>query len=256
MEILFLTKYSRLGSSSRYRALQFFPHLEADGWTVSWQHFLSDRYVRQFYQGRGRSKMEGGKAILRRAWYLFRTNLKRFDVIHLQAEALPRIPFFLECLLLQNRDRLVLDYDDAVFEPYQKSLFMRQKIARLVNSCAHVIVANDYLRSYLSRYTSNISLLPTVIDISRYQVKESHQWKPGHRIVIGWIGSPATTTLPGVVFQSIADSVRPASHPAEMCRRTTGFSGSRSSRRAFALERRHRNSNSTNVRHRYHATGR
>jgi glycosyltransferase involved in cell wall biosynthesis len=193
MEILFLTKYSRLGSSSRYRALQYFPYLEADGWTVSWQHFLSDRYVRQFYLGRGRSTIEGARAILRRVYYLLRTRLNHFDVIHLQAEALPRIPFFLESMLLRNRDRLVLDYDDASFEPYQKNLFMRQKIARLANCSAHVIVANDYLRSYLSRYTSKLTIVPTVIDISRYQVKESHRWEPGHRVVIGWIGSPATT---------------------------------------------------------------
>ena len=134
--------------------------------------YLSDSYLKQLYDGGRRSPFEAVRAIVRRVGYLCETDLKQFDIIHVQSEALRRIPACLESFLLRNPGRLVFDYDDAPFEPYQANPRPRRKIARIAGSAGHVIVANEYLRTYFSRFTQQVSILPTVIDLSKYSTKE------------------------------------------------------------------------------------
>ena len=51
MNILLLSRYGRLGASSRVRYYQFIPALEALGHTVTTSAFLPDTYLRRLYQG-------------------------------------------------------------------------------------------------------------------------------------------------------------------------------------------------------------
>lgn len=192
MRVLFLTKYSSRGPSSRYRALQYFPFLRAQGWSVSWQPFLSDAYLERFYADGRRSVFEGCRAFLRRMKYCWFGDLDGFDVIYIEDEALPRIPFVLEALLFGQKHRAVLDYDDAVFVPYEGNVFMRDKIARLVGAATEVIVGNEFLRSYAARYTSRVNVIPTVIDLEKYAPKDDYERSNAGHVVIGWVGTPAT----------------------------------------------------------------
>lgn len=191
MKALFLTKYSALAPSTRYRSLQYFPYLKAQGWDITWQPFLSDHYLTRLYQNRDRSITDAIKALLGRIHFLSSHNLHEFDVICVEHEVLPRMPFWFESLIFKERRKLVLDYDDAVFIPRQGSVHMENKIGKLIGWAAEVIVGNDYLRSYASQFTTHLTLIPTVIDLKRYSPRDSYEW-PGNCFVIGWIGTPST----------------------------------------------------------------
>ena len=52
MRVLFLTRYAAGGPSSRYRVVQFLPHLERAGIECRLEPLLDDRYLAARFAGR------------------------------------------------------------------------------------------------------------------------------------------------------------------------------------------------------------
>jgi glycosyltransferase involved in cell wall biosynthesis len=208
MRALLLTKYDRLGASTRYRILQYLPYLSANGWSFERQPLLSDGYLRQLYLRERRSAIEVCAAYARRLRYLWTAELERFDVVLMQYEALPYIPFWIERPMLAKARNIVLDYDDAVFVPYEGSRLLRHKVAQLMRAAREVIVGNESLRRYAARHSRRVSLIPTVVDLNRYQPRAGYECRHPGGVVIGWVGTPITArylaTLSGV-FQRLAE---------------------------------------------------
>jgi hypothetical protein len=55
MRILVLSRYQRLGSSSRVRFYQYFPYLESHGLEIINAPFFDDEYIRKLYTGKSTS---------------------------------------------------------------------------------------------------------------------------------------------------------------------------------------------------------
>jgi glycosyltransferase involved in cell wall biosynthesis len=194
MRILLLTRYDRLGASSRLRHLQYLPHLERAGMTVSVVPFFDDRYLQTLYAG----GEQGFGAILghygRRLAVLLQC--RRFDLLWIEKEALPFLPAWLEALLTAGVPA-VIDYDDAWFHRYDchPNPLVRRMLGRRIDQVmarARLIVAgNAYLAARArTAGAGDVRLLPTVIDLARYPVPPDRP--PGDPFVIGWIGSPST----------------------------------------------------------------
>lgn len=205
MRALFLTKYGAQGASSRYRALQYLPFLAARGWNVEWQPLLPDRYLERLYLYGQRSFLDVCRAYLKRLAYLRKADLGSFDAIYVQCEVFPFVPAWLESALLAPAGNLVLDYDDAAFIPYDGRPFLRGKIPSLMRRARTVIVGNDYLSEYASRYSERVSVIPTVVDLARYSSRQDYECRDERGLVIGWVGTPVTarylSTLAGVLRQ-------------------------------------------------------
>jgi len=89
MHVLFLTPHPEEGASSRYRVLQYLPHLEARGIRCTVSPFLSSRFYRIAYQpGRWTGKL-GHFLVssLRRLRDVIRSG--RYDVVFIHLEAFP-----------------------------------------------------------------------------------------------------------------------------------------------------------------------
>jgi glycosyltransferase involved in cell wall biosynthesis len=193
MRVLLLSKYGRLGASSRVRSYQYLPFLAAHGISVDVAPLFPDAYVLGLYAGR---RPLGGvmKSYLDRVRSLFRA--RRYDLIWLEYELLPWLPAWVETLLMPRDVPYVVDYDDAVFHRYDRhalgplSAMLRDKIDAVMRRAALVIVGNDYLRQHaIAAGAAWVEILPTVVDLRRYAVAE----KSGSQtLTIGWIGSPAT----------------------------------------------------------------
>ena len=100
INVLLLTRYERLGASSRIRFLQFLPELERQGFTFDVQPLLDNDYVRSLYGG---PKVGAGN-LIRSYWRRFgalRRRLKH-DVVWLEKEALPWLPTWVEIARLQG----------------------------------------------------------------------------------------------------------------------------------------------------------
>jgi glycosyltransferase involved in cell wall biosynthesis len=194
-DVLLLSRYERLGASSRMRSYQFLPALAAAGIDVAVRPMLDDAYLRARHAGR-RPAGNVALAYVRRV----RDVLANRDapLVWIEYEALPWLPYALERALLAGGRPFIVDYDDAIFHRYgmHTSALVRGalggKIDRLMRASACVIAGNDYLaRRAREAGASRVETLPTVIDLERYRARTDHATQGP--LVVGWIGSPSTT---------------------------------------------------------------
>ena len=116
MRILALTRYERLGSSSRVRFYQYSPYLRQHEIEIVNAPFFEDAYVSNLYSGRRTSLRAVLRAYLKRLSVL--TQAASFDLLWVEKELLPWFPAIFETLLQKLHTPYVVDYDDAVFHRY------------------------------------------------------------------------------------------------------------------------------------------
>lgn len=194
MRLLILSRYSRLGASSRLRTMQYLPWLEAAGFEVTIAPFFDDEYLERLYSG----KKPGFRAA---SYYLKRfRELRRAsppDLIWLEKELLPWLPAGMEQWLSPSDVPVVSDYDDAVFHRYDLHrlsivrLLLGRKIDQVMARSALVLAGNPYLAARAtSAGSSRVEIVPTVVDTSTYNTTPLPSADGMARI--GWIGTPST----------------------------------------------------------------
>lgn len=193
MNVLYFTKYTRKGASSRLRSYQYFPYLEEAGISVTVLPLFSDKYLEQLYEGKV-SKTIIIFCYFKRLWDLFKISTHTKVVI--EKELFPYLPAWAERILSEVGIKYIVDYDDAIFHNYDKNpnglvrFFLKHKIDAVMRCSSCVIVGNSYLLQRARKAgAEHIEIIPTVIDFARYQRKEHRNDEP---FVIGWIGSPST----------------------------------------------------------------
>jgi glycosyltransferase involved in cell wall biosynthesis len=187
--VLVLTRYERLGASSRIRFLQFLPALERQDFTFDVQPLLDNDYVRSLYGG----PRVGAANLLRsyaRRFGALRRRMK-YDVIWLEKEALPWLPTWMEIARLEGIP-YVVDYDDAWFHRYEGH-WLRPLLGHKIDAVmrvAHTVVAgNDYLaRRARQAGARHVEIVPTAIDLERYC--DLPAAPVSDDATIGWIGIP------------------------------------------------------------------
>jgi len=196
MKVLALTRYERLGASSRVRFLQFLPFLKKSGIEVSVSALFSNYYVEQLQLGR-KPIFDISNSFIKRIIIILKT--KNIDVLWIEKDCLPWIPYWLECILLSKFKCIVIDYDDAVFHFYEdhKNFIIRKlltnKHRNLIRNASLVIVGNSYLENYAEKAgAKTICLLPTVIDIERYPENNFLHNDNSKLLKVGWIGNYGT----------------------------------------------------------------
>jgi glycosyltransferase involved in cell wall biosynthesis len=164
-QILFLSKGIN-ASSTRYRALQYFPILQHANWEPR-HHTIS-----------------GGIFAFINAIMLAR----KADVVILLRKTFP-YPIFL--LLRFVSKRLVFDFDDAIFcntdGSYSPTRMRRFK--QTVNACDYIFAGNSYLGDTARQFSSKVSVIPTSVDTAKYSIPHH---KNTSRVTLVWIGSQST----------------------------------------------------------------
>lgn len=193
MRILILTRYERLGSSSRVRFYQYLPFLKKQGVELTVAPLLNDDYVRDLYTNKRPNPRSVLSAYLERLRWILKS--RQFDLIWLEKELLPWLPAWGEMILARLGIPYVVDYDDALFHRYDQHrsglvrVLLGKKIDRVMRHAALVVVGNDYLKERaLKAGAKRVVYLPSVVDGSHYIQPVS----PHSQFTIGWIGSPVT----------------------------------------------------------------
>ncbi len=214
MRVLVLTRYERLGPSSRVRFYQYFPYLKSKGMEIVSAPFFNNDYVLNLYTGRKSSSKAILLAYLRRLYTL--TYKGSFDLLWIEKELLPWFPSILEALFRARDIPYVVDYDDAVFHRYDKHslalirALLGNKIDDVMRHAELVVVGNEYLAERARRAGAfKVELLPSVVDVSRYELK---QHKKSPIFSIGWIGSPLNARYLGL----IRDVVNELNHESDI----------------------------------------
>lgn len=165
MKVLFLIQGYTV-AASRYRVLQYLPYLESRG--VEAELSLYPRTLSANIQ-------------------LFK-KLPHYDIVFLQRKRFnqPRLG-----LLRQRAKRIVYDFDDSVMYRNSKSRApisqtRKRRFIQMVKASNFVIAGNEFLKSHVIPFNSNVETIPTPIDQERYGLKDYGARKES--VTLGWIG--------------------------------------------------------------------
>lgn len=194
MKLTILSRYTRLGASSRLRTMQYLPALRQAGFEVEVASFFDDAYLRSLYGGQ-RDKRRLAQFTMNRLAQC--RGARHSDVIWVEKEALPWFPWAMERLTLPRGVPVVSDFDDAVFHRYDqhRSALVRSLLGRKIdNVMAHstlVTAGNSYLADRARLAGARwIETVPTVVDAEAYQPAPTRH--VGKALRVGWIGTPQT----------------------------------------------------------------
>lgn len=164
-KILFLSK-GEDSSSTRYRALQYFPLLQQAGFDVA--------HVRA----------AGGAAA-------FALALKKAAAADLVVVLRKTFPAPLLWLLRRVSRRLLFDFDDAIFcnTDGSPSATRMKRFAAMARTCDQLLAGNDFLRGNAEVFNRAVTLVPTSVIADGYLRDVD---KPVNSIDLVWIGSSST----------------------------------------------------------------
>ncbi len=188
MRVLFLTRYAAGGPSSRYRVVQFLPHLDRAGIEYRLEPLLDDRYLAARFAG----WRPGPRYLAARSLYRARVLLasRRFDVVFVQKELFPWAPPIVEWVLSIARARVILDIDDAIHLPYRGRPLLARKIPTAIARASLVLAGNRWLADYARAFNPHTVHFPTVVDAERFTPRAARP--AAGPVVVGWMGSPET----------------------------------------------------------------
>jgi glycosyltransferase involved in cell wall biosynthesis len=197
MRVLCVVPYPTEAPSNRLRVEQYFPYLREHGITPILRPFMTSLFYNIRYSPGDLSRKVAsfGMSTLSRMSDVIRAS--RADVILVHREAFPfGGPFFEEAMARTNVP-IVFDFDDAIYLPnsadanrFVTYLKRPHKTARAIELSSWVIAGNENLKSYASRYNSNITVIPTPVDTDYFAPRTEAPRED--RVVIGWIGSNTT----------------------------------------------------------------
>ncbi|MEQ9299692.1 MAG: glycosyltransferase [Cyclobacteriaceae bacterium] len=210
MNILFLTPYPNGSApSQRFRFELFFGELASEGWNYQVESFWDEKSWRRLYEGGSTWKKIVGlvKGFARRKWLML--HLRTYDVIFIHREVAPIGPPIFEWFMAKVlKKKIIYDFDDAIWLPNtsdQNSIVGRLKWHNKVSAICRwswkVSVGNVYLANFARKHSSEVSVLPTVVDTdihlpcTKNLEKKAIYQRPitnNHLLTIGWTGSHST----------------------------------------------------------------
>jgi len=192
IRVLALTRWPRSAASSRQRFLAFANYLATRGIEVTARPFFDEAYIARVNSGAKINPLQ----LLGHYGRRFRELRKRgrFDLLWIEKEALPQLPYRLEAMWLRGSE-ILLDLDDAWHLRARASPFRRilaDKMQQLSRRADALTVANAALRDWVidsGVAKKKVVLAPTGLDISLYDPVP----EPDGPFTLGWIGGPFTT---------------------------------------------------------------
>jgi len=181
MKILFLTQTTQEGPASRVRGYQMAQFLNQLGCETTVSPGIGSWAYRFVYSH--------PLPIFKIPCYLFALEkrlfqlswIKQFDVVVIQKEVCPHFYPLIEKFLNNMEIPFVFDFDDALFVRKPNML------PQIFEKASAVVCGNEFLREYASGYNEKCVVIPSLIDISSYELKKSSSEKK--KITLGWIGS-------------------------------------------------------------------
>lgn len=196
--------------------MQYIPYLVDSGLEVKVMPFFGTWYLNEVYEGR-----RSLKTVLRAFTRRLRDSGATADLIWLEYEMLPWLPWLFERFTWPKKTPVITDYDDAIFHRYDQSgnAIVRgalgTKVDKVMKASDVVVAGNRYLAERAARAGARrIELVPTVVDAARYGARRGV--RDDDRPRIGWIGTPETWRSCAQPFAELLRSV--ATHAGAVCR--------------------------------------
>lgn len=196
MRVLFFTDGPE-SPGSRFRCLQFFPHLEARGIHCEARFAYDASYNDVFERRWAPAYKLAGR--LKRVGHLLTDGGADLIFLHKTSLAVSGLPEVLRSL---RKTPMVFDFDDAIYlGPGGTSDTRRRRTFQRVAQVAdHLIAGNRHLID-VAGYPEKTTLIPSVVDTERYVPA------PGRRttdeLIIGWMGTASNLPSLRVALPSL-----------------------------------------------------
>lgn len=194
--MLYLSRFDEHGAGPRYRVYQFFDSFKKIGFNITTKPLFSIDYLNDLYFKKKRPLWRVIKRYWQRALFLT-FNKSKFDLVVMDGELFPFVPYFIERLFLPRH--FIIDQDDAIFHTYDNhsSFLVRfllgNKIKNTWKKSYCTIVGNTYIKNKtLSMGITQVRILPTVVNADIYKPNLNFSFASKDKVIIGWVGSPTT----------------------------------------------------------------
>jgi glycosyltransferase involved in cell wall biosynthesis len=172
--------------------MQYIPYLSGAGFDVEVASLFDAEYLDEMYAGR-RSIASMKRYYVNRLYQL----RSSADLVWLEKEALPWIPWPIEKLVWPKNIPVVSDFDDAIFHRYDQSRHgvvrtaLGRKIDHVMRASKVVFAGNEYLAERARKAgAERVEIVPTVLDTKAYTPGQIEN--PDGRVRLGWVGTPET----------------------------------------------------------------
>jgi glycosyltransferase involved in cell wall biosynthesis len=191
IKVLGLSLYGSSAASHRIRLGQYKAGLLKEGIDLQIQALLDDSYLKYRFEG-GELPIANLLASLFQRLRLLLTRDK-FNLVILHCELIPFAPSWFERFFL--RLPYIYDFDDAWYLRYKYSrsfdfsYLLRNKVDNIMIRASAIAAGSNYLENYASKFNSNVTVLPSVVDTNRFHGVNVTK---ANELTIGWIGSAST----------------------------------------------------------------
>jgi glycosyltransferase involved in cell wall biosynthesis len=188
-KVLYFSKASDIGPTSRYRIFQYLPYLRAREVDVVVKPLFGPTY---FWLLTWRAAWP--KVIAKAIYVLLRfikragdlLSMRRVDLIVIEGQLFPYCPATAERLLVKLNQKIVVELDDAIY----LTRFHQRKMSAIMRMSSAAIVGNHVLAKYVEGFASSVSIIPTVVDTDRFHPPAqlgSNQDREGVTTIV-WVG--------------------------------------------------------------------
>lgn len=210
IKVLALSPFPEEAAGCRFRVAQYIPYLRQAGFEVTISAFYTPAFFEVVYR-RGHYLKKAAMFLAHAARRLRELlSIAQYDLVLLYREAVPLGPPVVERLIAARGIPIVYDFDDAIFLPNvsqanQAISFLKNpgRVSTILRLSNEVVVGNEFLAAYARRYARSVTVIPTVVDTTRFRPRAGER-ESDRELVVGWIGSP--TTFP--YLETLADVLR------------------------------------------------
>jgi glycosyltransferase involved in cell wall biosynthesis len=199
-KILFLTPSPIESASERYRVYQFLPYLERAGFACTVRPFATRALHGAIQRGKLASKLAlTPLCYMRRVLQL--STISQYDAVVVHRGILPFPWPALEKIVIRRNAKVIFDFDDAIHVGHQDigaakypwiyKLKYGPGVNEMLRHSTHVIVGNRTLADHALKFNSQVSVIPTVVDLKQYTCAPPRA--SSDVLTIGWVGSRSTS---------------------------------------------------------------
>ncbi|MHC5210309.1 MAG: glycosyltransferase family 4 protein [Planctomycetota bacterium] len=186
MKVVALTRTGSRGPSTRYRIEQYRSALADRGITVETRPLFGDTWFRilelRIRPVRALAKTVYSLArLVARAGQALEARRGDADLVLVEQQFFPYLPWFIERLLWPVGKRVILEFDDAIYLTFGHA----GKLSRLCARADLVITGNETLAGFARQHAREVAVIPTTVDVARYAQPAR---EPDGTLRVGWIG--------------------------------------------------------------------
>lgn len=171
MKIVFFTKTTEIGPSSRYRVYQFLPYLRASGIDCVVYPLFGPTYYK-LLEMQSTILRVMGKVVYTMVRFVKRGLDLLFiwsaDLVVIEGQLFPYFPATAERVLVGMKWKVVVELDDAIY----LTRWHQRKLQALLRLSTAAIVGNQTLAAYSRSFATTVSVVPTVVDTERFKPRD------------------------------------------------------------------------------------